>query len=282
MAIGTAAAIGLGVGAIGSAIGASSSSKAAGKAADASLAVAKENNALAKDIYNQNTALLSPYNQRGNVAGDYINAFLGIPGTSTTTTTPGTTTTTPGTTTTVSGKLDATKINQLKAQYGNNWLMQYYQNGSSLPVTSAGATTTTPATTTTTPNVTQAQAQNAFSSYLNNSDYAYQSALGGQQVSGNYSGLGTLQSGAALKALQDRQNNINQGYQGNWLSALANQQGVGLSGASAVAGVGQNYVNNVTASNTAAGNAAANAAIIKGQNNPFASGLGFLSGTILG
>lgn len=204
MAIGTLGAIGLGVAGIGSAIGASSSNKAAGKAADASLAVAKENNALQQNIYNQNQAALSPYMQRGNVAGDYLNAFLGIPGTSTTTTTPGTTTTTPSATTgTVNGRLDAASIARLQAQYGDGWLFDYIRSGSNAPVANTTQTTTTPATTTTRQNVTQADAQNAFGNYIANSDYGFQFGTGSNALNSGYAGSGTLQSGAAMKALED-------------------------------------------------------------------------------
>jgi len=80
MAIGTAAAIGLGVAGVGAALGARSSSKAAGKAADTSLAVAQQNNALAREIYDQNSATLNPFVDRGNEAGNAINSLLGISG----------------------------------------------------------------------------------------------------------------------------------------------------------------------------------------------------------
>lgn len=129
--------------------------------------------------------------------------------------------------------------------------------------------------------VTQGDAQNAFSSFLNNSDYAYKSALGGHQVSGNFSGLGSLQSGAALSALQDRQNNINQGYQGSWLGQLAGQQGIGLSAGNALAGVGTNFANAVSANNQSAADANSNAALIAGQNNPWANALSVIGGGLL-
>lgn len=274
MALGTALAIGAAV--AGSALSSKAASKGGSKAADATLAAAQENNALTRDIYNQNKETLSPFVSNGVTAGNYINAFLGLP-TGATSSTSGD----PNYAQYVESNPDLMadfnkvkgKFNNSLAQFGEYHWNNYGQGeGRSLP----GITTTT------TPAVTQGQAQNAFSSYLTNSDYGYQSALGGQQVAGNYSGLGALQSGAALQALQDRQNNINQGYQGNWLNSLSGQQGTGLSGASALAGVGQSYAASVGANNTNAANAAANAALIKGQNNPLANGLSTLGGGLLG
>lgn len=77
MALGTA--IGA-VASIGSSIiGGNASKKAAKKAADAQAQVAAENNALQREIYAKNTTNLNPFMQRGNVAGDAINALLGFP-----------------------------------------------------------------------------------------------------------------------------------------------------------------------------------------------------------
>lgn len=42
-------------------------------------ALAQQSMALGKDIYNSNYGVLSPYASRGNVAGDAINALLGLP-----------------------------------------------------------------------------------------------------------------------------------------------------------------------------------------------------------
>ena len=44
------------------------------------LAVAQQNNALAREIYGQNKDILNPFVQRGNKAGDAINALLGLGG----------------------------------------------------------------------------------------------------------------------------------------------------------------------------------------------------------
>lgn len=124
--------------------------------------------------------------------------------------------------------------------------------------------------------------QSAFRSWLRNSDYAFQFDEGENRLNSGYAGAGTLQSGGAMKELERFRQNLQAGYRGQFMNALANQQGVGLAGASALAGVGQNYVNTVNANNTNAGDAAANAALLKGQNNPLANAIGLLGGGVFG
>jgi hypothetical protein len=50
-------------------------------ATNAQLQLGRESMGLNREIYDKNTALLNPYVQRGNVAGDSINALLGLPST---------------------------------------------------------------------------------------------------------------------------------------------------------------------------------------------------------
>ncbi len=56
------------------------SSRAANRATDAATTAANNNNALQKEIYDRNTANLSPWMTRGNAAGEQINGLLGIGG----------------------------------------------------------------------------------------------------------------------------------------------------------------------------------------------------------
>lgn len=120
--------------------------------------------------------------------------------------------------------------------------------------------------------------RDAFKNFLSNSDYAFQAQQGGNAVNSGYAGAGVLQSGAAMKGMEDYRQNLQSGYRGEFNSLLANQQALGLGAGSALAGVGGNYVNQVTANNNNAGAAAANAALIKGQNNPLASAAGVIGG----
>ena len=74
---------------------------------------------------------------------------------------------------------------------------------------------------------------------------------------------------------------------GNYLGQLGQQQSVGLSGASAIAGVSQNMAGAISANNDSAGTAAANAALLRGQANSnmydgIANGLGTFLGSSFG
>lgn len=213
MAIGTLAAIGLGVAGVGSAIGGISSANAqknaANKAADVSLQTARENNALTREIYGENKAMISPFVNTGTQANALLSGAAGLS--------------------------DPTAY------------------------------------------------RNAFRDYIGNSDYGFQFGQGANRINSGFAGAGTLQSGAAMKALEDYRQNLQSGYRNEFNSLLGNQQGVGLSGASALAGVGQNFVNTISANNNAAGTAAANAALAKGSiGNPVANTLSMLGGGILG
>lgn len=212
MAIGTAAAIGLGLAGVGTALGASSSRKAANTAANAQAQATQQNNALARDIYGQNKAALSPFQAYGETGARYLNAMLGL-----------------------HPDPDANRV-----------------------------------------------AANAFGNYIANSDYGFQFATGANQVNSGYAGAGTLQSGAAMKDLERFRQNLQSGYRGEWMNALGNQQGVGLGAASALAGVGQNYTNTISANNQNAADAASNAALIRGQNNPLANMAGLIGGGLFG
>lgn len=121
-----------------------------------------------------------------------------------------------------------------------------------------------------------------FRNFIQNSDYGFQFGEGANALNSGYAGAGTLQSGAAMKGLERFRQNLQSGYRGEFNNLLANQQALGLGAASAQAGVGQNYVNTVSANNNAAGTAAANAALVKGQYNPLANALGTVGGVLLG
>jgi len=294
MAIGTAAAIGLGVAGIGSALGARSQSKAAGKAADTSAQVARENNALAREIYGKNEGYLNPYVQRGNKAGDAINAMLGLGGGPEPMQIPanngnafnpmggGTQSGNPY----GAGGWDWREPRTDNGGYSGNPFAGFGGMGvSNQPLGSIGGNPIfaqnqpqagQPAQT-----AQQAQ-ENAFGTFRNSTGYQFRLNEGQDALNSGYAGRGVLRSGAAAKGFADYNQNVASNEFGNYMGYLSNQQGVGLGGASALAGVGQNYVNNVSANNNSAGSAAANAALVKGQNNPFASIFGTVGGGLLG
>lgn len=258
------AIIGGALGLAGSVLGGNSQNKAAQKAADTSLAVAQQNNALARDIYQQNQSTLSPYVQRGNAAGDQINALLGLGG---------------GVDygAYVRGNPDAlANWQQVQAADPGKFRdiasfgqFHYNDDGARRDLTPY---TTNPA----------AAAGGAFDAFRNSTGYQFRQQEGMNALNNGFAGAGLVRSGAAMKASQEYGQNLASGEFGNYLGYLSNQQGVGLSGASALAGVGQNYTNTVSANNNSAGTAAANAALVKGNNNPFANALSLIGGGLLG
>lgn len=63
----------------GSILGAKAQKKAAKTAAQAQIDATAQNNQLAREQYAKNAAVLSPWQVRGNAAGQAVNALLGIP-----------------------------------------------------------------------------------------------------------------------------------------------------------------------------------------------------------
>lgn len=296
MAIGTLAAIGLGLAGAGSIIGGISSGNAARSAANTAQNTATQNNALAAYIYGQNRDMLNPYVQRGNAAGNQINALLGLGGGMTNSAGTGTITQ-PGQ---PAGALppggqgpqgiygtpnvyDADGRSQMDIRRDP---MSYFgqdtvsvDGGAGYGVSTEPTTGTPP---TQPPQTAQQAANDAFNIFRNSTGYQFRVNEGQNALNSGYAGSGLLQSGAALRSLDDYRQNMASNEFGNYMSYLGNQQGVGLSGASAVAGVGQNYANSVTQNNNNASTAAANSALYRAQNNPFSNTLGLLGGGLYG
>lgn len=110
----------------------------------------------------------------------------------------------------------------------------------------------------------QGQAQQGFRDYISNSDYGFQLGEGSNALNHGYAAQGAVQSGAAMKELERFRQNLQAGYRNEYLGHLGNQQGMGMSAASATAGVGQGYANSVQSNNNIAGSANANAALFGG------------------
>lgn len=274
-----ATALGIGASVVGSVLNGKSQSKAAGKAADSQLAATESNNALQRDIYGQNKAALSPFMDRGNTAGSYLNAFAGLP-----TSQPS------GGMSPMGGSPDYAAYVQANpdlmaefqkesgnfggdmAKYGQFHYQTYGQNeGRSLTGPQAA-----------TPTVTMGDANNAFGNYIANSDYGFQFGTGTNALNSGYAGAGTLQSGAAMKGIEKYRQNLQAGYRNEYTGLLGQQQAVGAGAASSLAGVGQNYAAAVNANTQSGADAKSNAALIKGQNNPFGNALGILGGSLIG
>lgn len=276
-----AAGIGAAAGIGGGLLSASAQKKAASKAAGAAKDTATMNNALQEKIYGQNREILNPYVTRGNEAGTAINSLLGISG-SLPAAAPAQGTQQFGQPIPVNGQgfIGNEQPGRLSYNLDNGLggfgaaLMQrrVQQQPSSTPMGQVPS-----ATQVTNPN---ANYNNAFQNYLNSAGYQFQVDQGNQAINQGYAARGALQSGAALKALQTYGQNTATGFFKDYLGLLSNQQGVGLSGANAVAGVGTNYANSVSANNNNAGSAAANAYLQKG--NATAGMYGNIAGAIGG
>lgn len=278
MAIGTAAAIGLGVVGIGSAVSASSNRSAARTAANASQAATAASVGLQRDIYNQNRQTMQPFVQRGNAAGETINALLGLGGA------------------------------PMQAQPQPNAMSQFsgFDPGQQFPFMPEGAfpnqrfSSAIPAAARYgvadgqaglgTPFAANPQggqtareaADNAFDIFRNSTGYRFRVDEGTDAVNSGFAGSGLLQSGDALRALDDYRQGMASAEFGNFMGLLGQQQAVGAGSASSLAGVGQNFASN--AGNLIMNNAGnqANAAIARAQNNPFANLFGTVGGGLLG
>lgn len=294
MAIGTLAAIGLGLAGAGGVASAISSNKAAGKAADIAQNTADQNNALTRDIYAQNKQALAPFMQRGNVAGDYLNAMLGLPSNNAGSAYIGTQNLQPqleaygGDTGMVndyglsSDTVDAFKQGGFTGMMALGASLPWAQRLAAQRNGQAGIAMqggNAPAIGVRQP--TQQDAQNAFANYLKNSDYGFQFANGSNAVNSGYAGAGSIKSGAAMKAMEQFRQNLQAGYRGEYMNALGNQQGTGLSGANALAGVSTQFGNTISGNNNSAATAAANAALYKGSNG-FGNTLSLIGGGLYG
>lgn len=299
-----------GVASIGGALlGASSQKKAAKQANEsqqaatqAQLQLGRETMALNKDIYNSNYGVLSPYASRGNVAGESLNALLGLPQApvmrSPLAAPQGGVQTNPAySQQAIGGNQDVgiqpnqtgpnsavSRFLQRHPQFGN-------QTGVPLPGQPTPTVPSQPAgTPTTTPTAPAITPQSAFQNFANSAGMNFQLEQGANALNNLYAARGMLQSGAAAKGLQDygQQTALNN-YFLPYMGLLGNQQATGAGAASSIAGVGSAFGN--TAANINAGmganiqsgaNAASNAALLRGQANSnmwggIASGLGGLA-----
>ena len=286
---------------IGSVISSKSQNKAIGRAAETSEKNNTENTQLARDIYGQNRQILSPFVQRGNVAGDQMNALLGLGGAQMSAGGPATMQITPNADAQFQGGSGnpLTQIGSAMfglgggqpagAAYGlgDNGAMPYArpEGGNALMAgmapqgmaTPQGAPQQTP----------QQAANNAFDIFKNSTGYQFRLGEGLDAVGSAYAGIGGLQSGAARRGINEYGQNFASNEFGNYLNALSGQQAVGAGAASSLAGVGQNFAGTVIGANNFNAQNQMNAQL--GKQNPWANGLGTfgaaqqqLVGTVLG
>ena len=250
---------------IGGAILSSKAQKKAAKSASATAQnTADQNNALAQWMYNRNEGVLSPFQERGNAAGNAMNALLGLGVPSNN---AGQATIDPN----AYAAGDGGMLNN-NPMYGGDQMSimgaptsQGYGAMVQTPSASGGYVQSTGAT----PQTGNAlsQYQQAFDNYRGSTGYQFRLGQGQNAIGANYAARGVGNSGARDRSLIGYNQNMASGEFGNYLAQLQGQQGVGFSAASAQAGVGQNYVNTVSGNNDSAGTAAANAALLRGQSN---------------
>lgn len=305
MAIGTTAAL-IGsavIGAGASAISSSKNNKAINAATDAQTQSNDQSIALQSQIYGQNKETLSPYVNRGNVAGNQINALLGLGGTAQTTQQPAPNLDTqrggPGPANyygvgdaSIFGDFSRAELNDMYPQVGTNTRQNAFgMMGGSRPMPGVtggfgGGTFNnggTPATPVEQGQTAEQAAGDAFDIFRNSTGYQFRVNEGVDALNSGYAGSGLLQSGAALKGLDDYRQNMASAEFGNYMGYLGQQQGAGLGAAGAQAGVGVQYANNVSNLNSQNANALANAAVAKANNsNALIGGIAGGVGSILG
>lgn len=306
MALGTALAVGLGTAVLGagaSIVASGNNSRAIRDSTEAQQEGTAASQALQRDIYNQNQQTLSPFVNRGNAAGDQMNALLGLGGQP-------------------AQQQPTAQPNALSQFRGGPGAANYYGIGDGSVFTGsygnpAAANDVSPQAGSMYGSAfapvggfgggqyggpTQAQqsgvtqqygqapqqtaqgaAESAFDIFRNSTGYQFRLNEGYDAVNSGYAGAGTLQSGAALRGITEYGQNFASNEFGNYMGYLGNQQGTGLQAAGAQAGVGIQYANNSTALNQQNANALSNAAVARANNNnALIGGIGNAVGGVLG
>lgn len=281
MAIGTLAAIGIGLAGAGAVASSSAQKSAANKAASASNYAADQSAAVLRENYDKSAQALAPWQNSGLAANNQINALLGLGGSAgmpATLATPGT----PNYAGYVQANPDLVNdFNKVAGRYGNDMATygQYHWNrygqfepGRSLPT--AGGSQGMPGA----PQQTSTEAARAaFDQFRNSTGYQFRLGQGMDAVNSGYAGAGTVKSGAAMKAINDYGQNMASGEFANYMGMLGNQQALGANAASAQAGVSQNMGNSLANIAMQKGDNAANAALAKGSSG-FGNALSLIGG----
>ena len=127
-------------------------------------------------------------------------------------------------------------------------------SGTTTPPATGGAHPATGGTTA--PATTGQTAQQAMQNFANSAGMQFQLQQGTNALNNLYAAHGMLQSGAAMKGINNyaQQTALNN-YFMPYMSLLGGQQAVGAGAASSVAGVGNNFANSVTGINQGLANA---------------------------
>ena len=289
-----------GVASIGGALLSSSSTKkAANTAAAAQTQVANQNNALTRDIYNQNTRNFTPMMQSGNRANALLDSFIygpnngpqqgqqpqsyapppggyngGYPQNGFNGGASYQGTSYPGGQGGYGAEMPIGSFPDSWSPDSGNSSYSPYSPGAGYPGAPQGGLTT------------QQPGQNAlggWDAFVASPYYQNPLAEGFRALNGGLASSGRLESGDAVKRAIRYGQDYGAGRQDEFLNLVGGQAQRGFGAASALAGVGQNMVNNVTANNQGAADATSNAALLRAQaNNSLYSGIGSGLGTIFG
>lgn len=274
---------------IGSIFASNSQNKANRRAADTSERAFQQSLDFAREGRTQGLQRLDPYSNRGNLAGDQINALLGLGGSQARPAqaapnalsqfqgypggagAPYGVSDTPGYSYGgFAGPVLNQSLNALRPQNGGLAANSPFggQLQTQVAPQAGGQQGLTP----------QQAATNAFDVFRNSTGYQFRLGEGLDAVSSAYAGIGGLQSGAALRGINEYGQNFASNEFGNYLNALANQQAVGAGAASSAAGVSQNFANSAISANNV--NSQTQIAAQLGRQNPFANALGAIGGGI--
>lgn len=265
--IGAAASIG------GAVLGSKAQKKAANTAAAAQQRATDQNNALLRELYGRNTQNFQPYMATGREAMGQINDFLGLRGE-------------PQQPQLYGGQPGVTPSNggiNGGGNYGDLATDGIYMGdgGPDLSALYGGQSGQQQPQGTVT---TQAPGGSAWDTFQNSTYYQHPLREGLDTLGQGWAAQGAYRSGAAMKDAIKFGSDYGAGRLGQWIDLLKGQQNLGFGGAQALAGVSNNYGNNVTTQNSNAADAASNAALLRGQANQsmyggIASGLGNLAGS---
>lgn len=277
-------------------------------ATDAQLQLGRESLGLNRDIYNSNYDILSPYASRGNVAGDQINALLGLPSApvmhSPLATTPSAAGA-PAPAAPAQSGYSGPGLGQIGSQGQMDAYMGYYQAhpeqdpgftnisqfhgdpyknedsasavlaahnaylashpatpAAPAPAPAPGAPPAAAPPGTPAPGASPAPTPtSALNDFANSAGMQFQLQQGTNALNNLYAAHGVLQSGAAMKGINDyAQHTALNNYFMPYMGLLGGQQAVGAGAASSVAGVGANFGNTAANINNSMGNAINNGA----------------------
>jgi hypothetical protein len=129
----------------------------------------------------------------------------------------------------------------------------------------------------------QAAASDAFDMFRNSTGYQFRVNEGMDALNSGFAGAGVLQSGAALKGLDDYRQGMASAEFGNYMGYLGDQQMLTAGAANAMSGVNTNYANNTGNLAIAQGNNLANSAVARANNsNAMIGGIGNALGGVMG